>query len=476
MPEDPPQFGEDGLGFLNQESRNEPDDDRLVSKQQPASLEDSTVRPLTEEEERAQLVWRRRHPSNPILQVFQKIIPYGGILSSGINMASSTLGAGIVGLPSAFQYAGIGMAIIYLVVVSILTVYSIMLLSIVGERTGLRSWSQIARTLLGRGADYFLVFVMWFLCFGGDVSYVISLLGLFKAFLVNSSATSDFFKSDGGAKLVTALVWLVLIFPLCLLREINSLRMISFIAVIFIVFFVLTLVIHSGQYLHANGARDDLVYFQTGNLAAFGLSLFMFGFIAQVNTFEIFREMYKPSVRRMTLSALWGVGMCAALYFFAGFFGYMNFGSTLTDSVLDKYDPIDNKLMAVSYAGIILKISVGFVLHMIPARDAVYYLMKTDVRSVPFWVNALVSGGQAILALIAGLFIPYITTVFGLLGGFCGGFIGFVFPALFVMYAGGFSVRETGWGHYLGTYFLLLCGVVGIVFGTGVSIYSEAMK
>lgn len=472
MPEDPPQFGEDGLGFLNQEQQEAEYDD-LQKKQSPGESPASPA--LTEEEERAQLVWRRRHPSNPVLKVFQKIIPYGGIISSGINLASSTLGAGIVALPCAFQLTGIIMAVIYLLIVSSLTVYSITLLSIVGERTGLRSWSQIARTLLGRGGDYFLIFVMWFLCFGGDVSYIISLEAVFRAFLTNASSTPDYLRSDSGVKLITAMVWLCIILPLCLLREINSLRMVSFVAVFFIVLFVVAIMVDSSRYLASDGSRSDLVYFQKGNIAISGLSLFMFGFIAQVNTFEVFREMYKPSVKRMSLSALWGVGLCLCLYFFAGLFGYLRFGSTVTDSVLDKYNPIDNILMGVTYAGIILKLSVGFALHLIPCRDAIYHVMKTDVRKVPFWKNCLVSGIQATLALIGGLFIPRITTVFGVLGGFCGGFIGFVFPALFMMYSGGFSVRLVGWGHYLGTYFLLVVGIVGIVFGTGSSIYGEVM-
>eukprot|EP00796_Vickermania_ingenoplastis_P009463 gene9463-6645_t len=400
MPEDPPQFGEDGLGFLNQSADPIPDDPDTVKKEPAAAsvVSNDPFRPhkdLTEEEkERAELVWRRRHPSNPILKLFQLIIPYGGIISSGINLASSTLGAGIVALPCAFQLTGIIMAVLYLLIVASLTVYSITLLAIAGERTGLRSWSMITRQLLGRGGDYFLVFVMWFLCFGGDVSYIISLQAVFRAFLKNSASASDYIKSDSGVKLITSMVWLCIIFPLCLLREINSLRMVSFIAVFFIVFFVVALVVTSGRYLAENGPRDDLVLFQTGNLAISGLSLFMFGFVAQVNTFEIFREMYKPSVKRMFLSAVWGVGLCVTLYFFAGFFGYMEFGSTVTDSVLDKYNPIDDKLMGVSYAGIILKLSVGFALHLIPCRDAVYHVLGTNVRQVPFWKNALISGGS----------------------------------------------------------------------------------
>lgn len=471
MPEDPPEFGEDGLGYLNQPKAQFADDSG--EKATIAVVEPSPADERSEEEDWADIVMRRRNPSNPFLKAFQKIIPYGGIFSSGINLASSTLGAGIVALPCAFQLTGIGMAITYLVVIGALTVYSISLLAHAGERTGLRSWSHVTRVLLGNGADYFLAFVMWFLCFGGDVSYIISLGAVFRAFLTNSPHTSEYFQSSSGVKVVTSIVWLIVILPLCLLREINSLRMVSFVAVFFLVLFVIAIMIDSISHLSNEGLPDDLVYFQTGNLAISGLALFMFAYIAQVNCYEIQREMYKPCVKRMTYSALCGVLVSGSLYFLAGLFGYLRFGGSITDSVLDKYNPIDDVLMGITYAGIVLKLSVGFALHLIPCRDAVFYVLKKDVRSVPFWFSGIVSGLQATLALIGGLFIPKITTVFGVLGGFCGGFIGFVFPALFMMYCGGFSREQSGNLNYFGTYFLLIVGIIGIVFGTGASIYGE---
>lgn len=78
---------------------------------------------------------------------------------------------------------------------------------------------------------------------------------------------------------------------------------------------------------------------------------------------------------------------------------------------------------------------------------------------------------MAIISLLCGLFIPKINTVLGYAGSLSGGFVAFVCPALYYMYAGNFGWHEAGWFCYLGTYSLLLCGVIGIVFGTCGSIY-----
>lgn len=74
--------------------------------------------------------------------------------------------------------------------------------------------------------------------------------------------------------------------------------------------------------------------------------------------------------------------------------------------------------------------------------------------------------------LLCGLFIPNINTVFGFAGSISGGFMAFIFPALFFMYSGGFCVERVGWFNYLCTYSILLVGVIGVIFGTGGTIYS----
>jgi amino acid permease len=511
MPEDPPEYGEDGLHVLNDSNElladevvveEEAIEKRKMAKQtkkkkmspsvssddaaaakaivddfkHPEELDIAHQIMERDKREREETVWRRRHPTNPVLRVLQVIIPYGGIFSTAFSIASSTIGGGIIALPAAFQMSGICMATIYLVVVVSMAIYSFVLLGIVAQKTGLHNWELIARRLMGRGWDYLVVFVMWVLCFGGDISYIIALKSILSGFLKNSDSAGAYLKSENGFRFITTMLWLGVILPMCVQKEINSLRIVSTVAICFVVFFTITVIIHSGQSLHSRGLRDDYVYFQKGNTAINGLSNMMFAYIAQVNGPSCAREMYKFSVRRMFLSALLGMLLCTVLYFLTGLFGYLDFGPTVSDSILAMYNPMKNHLMAVSYVGMMLKISVGFALHLIPCRDAVYYVIGIEAATVPWWKNALLCGLQAGLALVAGLFIPRISTVFGLLGGFCGGFVGYIFPSFFMMYSGGFTLARLGWGHFIGTYLLLLSGVVAVVWGTSAAVYSAAIS
>lgn len=406
---------------------------------------------------------------------FAIIIPYGGLLSSCFNLASCTLGAGIISLPSAFNLSGVIMSCIYLVLVNIATIYSLYLISRISLKTKLITFSSAARHLLGPGADYFLGTLIVILCFGGSVAYIIAMSTLLTPVLKAPGAPA-YLGTKSGIRLMTSMVWLVLMLPLVIPKQINSLRYVSGVGVLFIVYFVICIIVHSATNgLHDPQIREEMVLMRTGNDALAGLGIFCFSFMSQLNAFEIFNEMTHRTTFHFTLYSSIAMTTCAVLYFLAGFFGYADFGSRVTDSVLTLYDPVKSPYIMVGYVGIVVKICAAFALHMIPFRDALYDMFGWNPVLVPYWKHALVMAVPTTLALICGLFIPKINSVLGLLGSFCGGIIGMVMPALFFMYAGNFTLREVGWVHYIATYLLLFGGVVAVVFGTVTTIYSTAM-
>lgn len=78
------------------------------------------------------------------------------------------------------------MGLIYLVAIAYLSVFSYTCIGVAGMRTGIRSYEKIVYALLGKGADYWLAFCLWFLSFGAEVSYVISIQDALRAFINNS--------------------------------------------------------------------------------------------------------------------------------------------------------------------------------------------------------------------------------------------------------------------------------------------------
>ncbi|KAL7702495.1 amino acid transporter aATP11 [Lotmaria passim] len=401
----------------------------------------------------------------------QRVMPPGGFFSGVFNLAGSSLGAGILGLPYAFDMSGVVMGTIYLIVIFLLTVYTVRLLAIVYEKTGIRSYELTARYLFGPGGDIFTAIIMFLKCIGACIAYVICVGDLWHAFL-SEKHVQGYYCSVQFQRVLTSVTFIVLMLPLSLPRQINSLRYVSLFGVTFILYFVLCVIIHAATHgLKSGISSKHIVTFQHGNRAIQGLGQFVFAFLCQSNAYQVFNETKKPTVRFFELQCFVSMLTCTILYWLAGFFGYADFGDAVGSSLLRMYDPLTDYYFAVAYVGLVVKLCVAFALHILPCRDAVHHLVGWDIRTVAWWKNALLCTFLSVVSLLCGLFIPNVNTVFGLLGSFTGGFIAFVFPALFFIYSGGFTLQKVGVYDFFGSLIVLICGVIIICFGTTSTIY-----
>ncbi|RNF08874.1 putative amino acid transporter, putative,amino acid permease [Trypanosoma conorhini] len=399
-----------------------------------------------------------------------KVIPHGGILSNSFSLASASLGAGVITLPWAFHASGVLMGTIYIVLMTIFTVYTVTILGYVMEKTGYRAFEQMSRGILGKGADYFMAVVMGLSCFGAAVAYVIAAGTLMTPILRHFSGIPEFLRSDSGIRVMTCAVWLLGMLPLVIPKEVNTLRYFSAIGVAFVVYFAVLIVVHACN----NGLpkRSEMRLVSSGNVAMEGIGAFVFAYLCHAVAFPAYFEMKVRSTRQLLLSAALSMTACSVVYWTTGFFGYMEFGKGVAESVLYMFDPVAEPLMMVAYVGLIVKLCVSYALNMIPCRNTVYYILGWDINALPYWKHIATVTLISAFVLLCGLFIPRISTAFDLAGALCGGFIGFIYPALFYMYSGGWTLRNVGWFHYTMTYISLIAGVISVVFGTGATIYS----
>ncbi|RNE96058.1 putative amino acid transporter [Trypanosoma rangeli] len=409
------------------------------------------------------------------------VIPPGGILASAFNLASSSIGAGILGLPLAANKSGAVMAIVYLAIITFLTVYSMYCLGVAAQRTQISNFEAMAVVLMGRWFALFVASVRVFHGLSGCVAYVISVNDIFKNVLMSSQSAPEFLKTTAGNRLLTVVVWLCAMMPLVIPKHIDSLRYFSTFAVSFIIYFVVVIVVHSCTHglpenIHnASMGNDDnsaVVLFNSGNKAIEGLGVFMFAYVCQINAFEVYWDMKNPTLTRFTLAAGIGMTLCFLLYCMTSFFGYMDFGKKVDGSILLMYNPLDEPEVLVAYIGVLSKLCASYALLFMAARNAIYHGLGWDVDKLPYWKHCIAVTFLSLLMLIFGLFIPKVHIVLGFAGSITGGSLGFLLPALFVMYSGDWTWKKVGAFHYILTYVMLVAGVVGVVFGTGATIYS----
>ncbi|GET91082.1 amino acid transporter, putative [Leishmania tarentolae] len=407
-----------------------------------------------------------------IFRFTEWLIPYGGVISNCFSLGSVTLGGGIISMPSSFAMTGIIMSIIYLVVITMVTVYTMTLLGYAMKATGCKTFEELSLVLFGRGWDYFVGFVLWLSCFGTAVAYISAVSSLITPILEKSPGTPAYLLTTSGNRLITSLIWLVLMVPVVIPKRVNSIRYVSAIGVFMVVYFVITIVVHSSMNGMKEGMRGNMTHFTTGNEAIYGLSIFIFSFLCQAVTGSVyFEQRPHPSVRQLTIASAISMTVCMVLYIFAGVFGYFDFADDTQDSILYNFDPVHQPYMMIAYIGMLIKICAAFAMNMLPCRNFAYHCLKWDLDTVPYWKHTIVILATAVASLLCGLFIPSVNTAFGLVGSLCGGFIGFIFPAYFWMYSGNWSMKTVGIWHWLATYFLVVAGVIAVVFGTISTVY-----
>lgn len=400
-----------------------------------------------------------------------RILPAGGMLFCILSIASTSIGAGILGLPDAYRKTGSLMSFVYLIVITAQTVYSMHVLVTLADLTGLHSYEQMTAGLLNRKCLYVVAAIRWVYCIGAQVSYVVTIGNLLGPILDESGA-SDFLRGSVGSKLIQAALWLVFFFPQCIPQEIGSLRYVSAAGIIMMIYFSICVMAHYGI---DKDNRPKTVLVTTGNEAIDGLGVFIFSYMCQINCVEIYYEMCNRSPFRFSLCATISLTICGCLYGLTGLFGYLNFGDKLDGSVLLQFNPIEQPYIMVAFVGVFIKVCASYGLYNNAACAATYQAFGWDPENVSFWKHLMFSIPFAIFSAALGIFIPNVNMVFGFTGGVCGGFLAFILPSLYYMYAGNWTLKTVGWGNWIATYLMLMGGCVAIVFGTGSTIYNAVV-
>ena len=410
----------------------------------------------------------------PLVTATEKLVPYGGLVSNCFSLGSVTLGGGIISMPSSFATSGIIMAVIYLVVITALTVYTMTLMGYAIRKTGARTYEEMGDIVFGKGWGYFVGFVLALSCTGTAIAYVSAAGTLMTPILENAPGTPAYLKTANGNHLIVTLIWLCLLLPAVIPKRINSIRYVAVVGCTMVLYFVITIIVHSCTNGLKLGMRGDMHYFTTGNKAIYGLSIFVFAYMCQGPVFSLSYEMTpRFSIRQLTIASAIAMTVCMIFYIMAGTFGYLDFGDNVRSSVLYNFDPVHQPYMMVAYVGMLIKICAAFAVNMIPIRNFLYACLRWDLDTTPYWQHTLLITAIAGVVLVAGLFIPSVNLAFGLVGSLCGGFIGFIFPAYFWMFSGGWNLKTVGIWHWLATYLLVVCGVIAMVFGTIATIYSS---
>ncbi|RNE96358.1 putative amino acid permease-like protein [Trypanosoma rangeli] len=423
-----------------------------------------------------------------------------GVLGSALILAVTTIGAGILTLPSAFSDAGVVLALVLLIFVALLTVFSIDYMVLCIDKLGVNSYEQINRELLGRFNEEFVRWMLLVYNTGSAISYLVILGELIEPL---QPTISRYFPWLLTTKHSIIVYWFFVILPVSCVPSISFLRSASFLAIAATCFIsslvVLRYFVPNGgdsggadsvrSPYSGKGASDRVMWF-SGKHPLLALPIMMFSFDCQSLVFQVYSNLEVMSRRNMMRVSIISLILSAIIHAAVGMFGYLGHPADVRENVMSNFDPRTDPLFAVGYAVYVIPVNLAFVIILFPTRDAIFlmwygyssateavdrgYIMDGGVReydacqhSIPMRDQLIVSVSLSVACITVALAVPGVVSVVALLGAVCSSSLCFTYPALYRL-----RLHKTGilpYSKYWERPLMLLMlsfGVVGGAFGT----------
>ncbi|XP_076034327.1 uncharacterized protein LOC143021033 isoform X2 [Oratosquilla oratoria] len=351
-----------------------------------------------------------------------------------VNMANSIVGVSILSVPYCFKETGLVLGMLTVLTCGFITKKTSMFLIRSAIMTRRRSYEFLAFHVFGVSGKLFVELCMILFLIGICISFHVVMGDLAPAII------AKLFSVENTPALRCTLligVAVLIILPLCLLRNLDSLSSMSATSIGFYFFLVSVILIHAlpklldGSWLHVVELWKPKGLFQVFPIISLALA-------CQSNVFEIYDSLVDPDVVKMRNVVTHAVNLCCGLYIAVGFLGYVAFadkdfggnivmsfpGSELTEFI--------KLFFAVSLA-------ISFPLMIFPCRTSIHSLLYRRNAQTSFDLvgnympEARFKGitlGILTISLTIGIMIPNIEFVLGLLGSTMGMTIALILPSL----------------------------------------------
>ncbi len=357
--------------------------------------------------------------------------PRSSVCSAIFNLTNTIIGAGVLSLPFAFKHTGVVLGPLILFLVYILVLYSCRLLISCSKLTGGKTYMEIAHRAYGpRGvlATQLSIIVS---TFGACTGYLVIIGDMFGPLIGEwMGGTRENFCSLYADRRFSISLSLLVVGPLSLVRHIDSLKYTSYLAILFMAYLVIVVVVRSGTRVD-QGTGEEVNFSNITETIFRAVPIVTLAYTCQMNLFSLLYGLQKPTRSRIRKVLFSSLTVCLLAYTAVGLFGYLTFFTSTQGNVLLNYDT-DDVFVMVGRVGVAIVIICSFPLLAHPCLDTVDDLVFPNRRHVFSYRRRL--GALIVvvgLAYTIAMLVDDVSVVLGIAGATGSTSISFVLPALF---------------------------------------------
>ncbi|KAH7101483.1 transmembrane amino acid transporter protein-domain-containing protein [Auriculariales sp. MPI-PUGE-AT-0066] len=419
--------------------------------------------------------------------------------SSGIgNLANTIIGSGMLSFPLAMASAGIIPGLFTCLFSGGMAAFGLYLLSRCATRAPHRhaSFFAISQLTYPKAAVFFDAAIA-IKCFGVSISYLIIIKGLMPSVVASIYHVLTPEGHNPPAWALDGRLWIGLfssvLVPLCFLRNLNSLRHTSYVA-LFSVAYLVTVVIVC--FVHPpKGAEEPgeihLIHFTPSFVSTFPVQVF--AFTCAQNLFPVYNELWSNTQERMTMVIGTSIGSAIGVYEVVAVLGYLTFGSKVGPNIIANY-PNTSLFIAGAQLAIVINVLCSYPLQVHPCRncldkvfhspsipaDHVHRVQSADEPEVEdefapdvmsTWKHSVLTAGIVCAGYAIAFIVDDLTLVFGFVGSTGSTTISFILPGLFYFKLFKDEPDEYRWVRPA-SLALMIYGILVMIFCLSFNIYS----
>nr|XP_020467471.1 sodium-coupled neutral amino acid transporter 3-like [Monopterus albus] len=374
---------------------------------------------------------------------------------SVFNLSNAIMGSGILGLAFAMSNTGIILFVILLVLITILSAYSIHLLLKSAGVVGIRAYEQLGNRAFGTPGKIVAACVITMHNIGAMSSYLFIVKSelplVIQAFLGQTENTGEWFL-NGNYLIIIVSIFIIL--PLAIMKQLGYLGYTSGFSLSCMVFFLISVIYkkfkipcplddthHNLTFImqdyHAMNGTDDLCEVKlvtVNSQTVYTIPIMAFAFVCHPEVLPIYTELRDATKKRMQNVANISVLAMFLMYLLTAIFGYLTFFGAVESELLHTYsrvDPLDVLTLCVRLA-VLVAVTLTVPVVLFPIRRALIQIVCPDK---PFhWFRHI---GIAICLIffvnLLVIFVPSIRDIFGLIGATSAPSLIFILPGIFYL-------------------------------------------
>ncbi|KAL0482446.1 sodium-coupled neutral amino acid transporter [Acrasis kona] len=350
------------------------------------------------------------------------------------NLVNTTVGAGILALPYAFKEMGIVMGLLSLLLMGVLAAATLHFLSEASQIRRKYSYKALALDIFQtKWAGIAFESTVVIVGAGAMMSYTIIIgqlsSSLMTVFLKLVQAPQNVIDVLGNTILLTFIIMLVIVFPLCCLRHIQFLGYTSLLSILSALFVVVAIVIRCAQKGISGQlpGQISLVGSFSSILAAF--PVVAFSLTSHVTLLPMIEQMRSPTVKKVSAVGAASVLVCISMYLSMAVSGYVLFAENTQDNILNSFDPSDT-LIVFAKLCVLVVVILSYPLFLYSTRECSETVFFAER---PFtWLRWIATAAIICMTtFVVSIIFPKINMVLGLSGATGSTLAASVFPSIF---------------------------------------------